>query len=283
MHRKLFGNTGQMLPVIGQGSWNFPTDKAACERTEAALRLGIEQGMEHIDTAEMYGSGQSEELIGRAIKGLRRENIFIVSKVLPSNATYKGTISACEKSLKRLQTDYLDCYLLHWRGSHPLTETIRGLEKLIDDGKIRSMGVSNFDVDDLQEALDIATKPIACNQILYNLYTRAPERRLIPFCAKNKIAIVGYTPFAQRSAPEAGTVGGAALHKIAEAHEVTVNQVILAYLVRDENAFTIPKAARSEHIVENAGAGKLKLSKADIEKIDSVFPLPERDIPLQTI
>jgi diketogulonate reductase-like aldo/keto reductase len=283
MQRKLFGNTGQMLPVIGQGSWNFPTDRAAGESVEEALRLGIEEGMNHIDTAEMYGSGGSEELIGRALKPLRRENIFIVSKVLPSNATYKGTISACEKSLKRLQTDYLDCYVLHWRGSQPLTETIRGLEKLIDDGKIRSMGVSNFDVDDLKEALETATKPIACNQILYNLYTRAPERRLLPFCAKNKIAVVGYTPFAQRSAPEASTVGGAVLHKIAEAHGATVNQIVLAYLVREENVFTIPKAARREHIIENAGAGKVKLTKADIEKIDSVFPLPERDIPLQTV
>ena len=283
MIKKAFGETGQLLPVIGQGSWNFPSDQASVVKTEAALSLGIEKGMEHIDTAEMYGSGHSEEIIGNAIKGIRRETIFIVSKVLPSNATYKGTISACEKSLKRLKTDYLDCYLLHWRGSHPLSETIRGLEKLIDDGKIRSMGVSNFDVDDMKEALEAATKPIACNQILYNLYTRAPERRLIPFCAKKKIAVVGYTPFAQRKPPLPGTAGGDCLLSIAKAHDATVSQVILAFLVREENLFTIPKAASEEHVLENAGAGRIKLTQAEIKKIDEAFPGPDRDIALETL
>ncbi len=283
MIKKSFGDTGQLLPVIGQGSWNFPADAGAVAKTEAALRLGIELGMEHLDTAEMYGGGHSEEIIGSALKGVRRDSVFIVSKVLPSNATYKGTISACEKSLKRLKTDYLDCYLLHWRGSQPLTETIRGLERLIDDGKIRSMGVSNFDVDDMKEVLAIATKPIACNQILYNLYTRAPERKLIPFCARKKIAIVGYTPFAQKRPPQPGTAGGDTLQAIARDHNATVSQVILAFLVREENLFTIPKAAAEDHVRENAGAGNLKLTQAEIKKIDEAFPVPERDLPLQTV
>ena len=283
MQKRKFGDTGQSLPVIGQGSWNFPSGNSEAEKAKAALCLGIEKGMDHIDTAEMYGNGHSEEVIGEAIAGMRRENLFLVSKVLPSNATYKGTISACEKSLKRLKTDYLDCYLLHWRGSHPLSETIKAFEKLIDDGKIRSMGVSNFDVDDIQEALDAASKPIACNQILYNLYTRAPERRLIPFCTKKKIAVTAYTPFAQRRPPERGTKPGDLLHQIAEKYNATVRQVILAFLVRDENVFTIPKASNQEHVIENAGAGQLKLTPAEIQKIEDAFPLPDRDIPLQTL
>jgi diketogulonate reductase-like aldo/keto reductase len=283
MIKRTFGSTGQSLPVIGQGSWNFSGGKAEIEKATAALRTGIEQGMDHIDTAEMYGDGRSEEIIGQAISGLARENLFLVSKVLPGNATYKGTISACEKSLRRLKTDYLDCYLLHWRGSHPLSETIRGFEKLIEDGKIRSMGVSNFDVDDLQEAIDCASKPIACNQILYNLFTRAPERQLMPFCTKHKIAVVAYTPFAQKKPPQPGTITGDLLQDIADKHNATVSQVILAFLVRDENVFTIPKAAEQEHVIENAGAGKFKLTDNDIRRISDAFPAPDRDIPLQTL
>jgi diketogulonate reductase-like aldo/keto reductase len=283
MIKRTFGNTGQLLPVIGQGSWNFSSGKSEIEKAYAALQTGIEQGMDHIDTAEMYGDGRSEEIIGQAINGLHRENLFLVSKVLPSNATYKGTITACEKSLKRLNTDYLDCYLLHWRGSHPLSETIRGFEKLIDDGKIRSMGVSNFDVEDLQEALESASKPIACNQILYNLYTRAPERRLMPFCSKNKIAVVAYTPFAQKKPPQKGTITGDLLEEIASNHNATPNQVILSFLVRDENVFTIPKAAEQDHVIENAGAGKFKLTESEVKRISDAFPVPDRDIPLQTL
>jgi len=199
MKTREFGVTGRRVPVIGQGTWNFPATKSEIESARKALRTGVEHGMTHIDTAEMYGNGASEEIIGNAIYDLPRRNLFIVSKVLPSNASKKGTIAACERSLKRLGTDYLDCYLLHWRGSFPLSETIEALEKLIDDGKILSLGVSNFDVDDLQEALKFASKPLACNQILYNLHTRGPERNIIPFCEQRKIAVVGYTPFAQKT------------------------------------------------------------------------------------
>lgn len=282
MQKRHFGYLKNMVPVIGLGSWEMPTGGgAAFEEAKAALCRGIEVGMVHIDTAEMYGSGRSEELIAEAIAGLPRDELFIVSKVLPQNSTYKGTLAACEKSLKRLGTDYLDCYLLHWRGSVPLSETMRALEQLVDDGKIRSLGVSNFDVDDIAEALPVLQKhKIACNQVLYNLYTRGIERDLIPMCAKNKIAIVGYTPFAQKGVPDERTAGGAALTEVAAKHGATARQVILAFLVRHENNFTIPKAARVSHIEENAGAGNLKLDAADIAKIDEAFPAPKKAVPL---
>jgi diketogulonate reductase-like aldo/keto reductase len=239
--------------------------------------------MTHIDTAEMYGSGASEEIIGTAIHDLPRHNLFIVSKVLPSNGSKKGTIAACERTLRRLKTDYLDCYLLHWRGALPLSETIEGFEKLIDDGKIRSMGVSNFDVEDLQEALKYATKPIACNQILYNLHTRGPERNIIPMCEKNKIAVVGYTPFAQRSPAKPGTVGGDLLIELAEKYDATQRQIILAFLVRSDNLFTIPKSADIGHTTENAGAGEIELSDKDISRLEEAFPAPAKDVALQMI
>lgn len=278
MQTREFGKTGKNVPVIGQGTWKFPTSRNEFEEAIKALRHGIDKGMSHIDTAEMY---KSEEVVGEAIKGLSREKLFIVSKVMPSNATYQGTINACEQSLKNLGTDYLDCYLLHWRGSIPLKDTIRGMEKLIEDGKIRSMGVSNFDVYDMEEALGIATHPIACNQILYNIFTRGPERQLIPLCETRKIAVVAYTPFGEKRIPERGTEGGDILHALAEKHGTTVRQIMLAFTVREENVFTIPKAAREQHVGENAGAGELRLSEEDIQQIDTVFPAPKNPVPLE--
>lgn len=284
MKKHRFGSLGVKLPVIGQGTWEMPTGGAALEEAKAAIRVGIELGMVHIDTAEMYGSGKSEELIADAVDGLPRDELFIVSKVLPSNASYAGTIKACEKSLKRLRTDYLDCYLLHWRGSVPLSETMRALEHLVDEGKIRSLGVSNFDVDDIEEALPLLEKhAIVCNQVLYNLHTRGIERELIPLCAKHDIAIVAYTPFAQRSLPGTRSAGGQTLAKIAEKHKATERQVVLAFLVRHELGFTIPKAARAGHVRENAGAGQLTLDADDVAAIDEAFPPPSRKVPLATL
>lgn len=283
MRSEVFGKSGKSVPVIGQGSWNFSLDKAERAELVQALCLGVEHGMTHIDTAEMYGDGGSEEIIGEAIKNFKREDLFLVSKVLPSNASYKGTISACERSLKRLGTDYLDCYLLHWRGSVPLSETIKAFEELIDSGKVRAMGVSNFDVLDMEEALQLAHKPIVCNQILYNLQTRAPEKQLMPFCKQRGIAVVSYTPFAQQKLPGRGTTAGDTLHEIADIHGATVSQVILAFLVRDTNVFTIPKAASKEHVLDNAKAGDLHLSEEEIEAISTAYPAPRRSVPLQTL
>lgn len=284
MKSKQFGKSKRSVPVIGQGTWNMPSGGNEWDEAVKALRRGIDIGMVHLDTAEMYGSGKSETMIAEAIAGLPRDQLFIVSKVLPQNATFKGTIQACERSLKRLKTDYLDCYLLHWRGSVPLSETMQAMEKLVDDGKILSLGVSNFDVDDLEEAKSALTKhAIACNQVLYNLYQRGIERKLVPYCNKNGIAVVGYTPFAQRGLPGKGTAGGAALAAIAEKHKATMRQVILSFLVRESNCFTIPKAAKVRHVEENAGAGDFELDHDDIAEINEHFPAPKRDIPLETL
>jgi len=280
MKPRKFGWLDDNVPVIGQGTWQMPEAGSARKEAVESLRRGIEMGMNHIDTAEMYG--RAEEVIPEALVGLNRESLFIVSKVLPSNATYTGTIAALEKSLKRLKTDYLDCYLLHWRGSVPLCDTLAAMEKLEKDGKIRSFGVSNFDVDDLEEALECLSKgKLACNQVLYNLENRGIERKLIPFCQKNNIALIGYTPF--------GTVPGARsdeykkLEAIAKAHGATVRQVVLAFLTRLNGTFTIPKAAKLKHVEDNAAALKLELTDEDIAAIDALYPAPKRDVPLGMI
>lgn len=280
MTSRIFGSSKQSVPIIGQGTWQVPEAGSARREAIDSLCRGVESGLTHIDTAEMYG--RAEEVIQEALTRLDREKLFIVSKVLPSNATYTGTIAACEKSLKRLKCDYLDCYLLHWRGSVPLSETLAAMEKLEQEGKIKSFGVSNFDVDDLEEAIECLTiGKLACNQVLYNLENRGIERKLIPFCQKNDIALVGYTPF--------GTVPGArssefkALSEIAKAHDATVRQVILAFLTRLDGTFTIPKASKLKHVEENAGAQNLKLSREDIARIDELYPAPKRDVPLGMI
>jgi diketogulonate reductase-like aldo/keto reductase len=281
MKTRTFGSTHKAVPIIGQGTWNFPQLGPGVEAAKLALRQGIELGMIHIDTAEMYGSGRSEEIIGEAIQGLPREKLFIVSKVLPSNATYKGTIKACESSLKRLKTDYMDCFLLHWRGSNPLEETMRAMEQLVSDGKIRSLGVSNFNVDDLEEARGYLHKEkIACNQVLYNLGERGIERRLIPYCEKHEIAVVGYTPFGHM--PAASSAGGKVLTELAKKHNSTERQIVLSFLVRMEILFAIPKASNPDHVRENAGAAKFKLQTSDIDAIDAISPAPSKDVPLAT-
>ena len=281
MKARKFGSTDKEVPIIGQGSWNFPQDANRIDSAKLALQHGFELGMLHLDTAEMYGDGKSEEIIGDVINGLPREKLFIVSKVLPSNASYKGTIKACEASLRRLKTDYMDCYLLHWRGSHPLEETMRALEQLVADGKIRSLGVSNFDVYDLEEARGyLSREKIACNQVLYNLGERGIERRLIPYCEKHDIAVVGYTPFGNM--PAAGSAAGKALTHLAQKHNATERQVVLAFLVRLGSLFAIPKAANVEHVRENAGAAKIELEKVDIDAINQVLPPPLKDEPLAT-
>ncbi|HEY9869319.1 MAG TPA: aldo/keto reductase [Candidatus Obscuribacterales bacterium] len=281
MRFQRFGPLNTNVPVIGQGSWELPERGNAVETAKQALRAGIELGMVHVDTAEMYGNGKAETIIAEAIKGFPRDRLFIVSKVLPSNASYAGTIKSCEVSLKRLQLDYLDCYLLHWRGHHPLSDTMAALEKLVSDGKIRSLGVSNFDIADLQEAEScLAKEALSCNQVLYNLHARGIERKLIGYCRQRNIAVVGYTPFAQRKPPAPASRAGQVLASIAEKHSATVRQVILAFLVRLDGLFTIPKAAKVEHVKENAAAGDLLLDESDIQDIDAVYPAPTSDVPL---
>jgi diketogulonate reductase-like aldo/keto reductase len=282
MIRHTFGATGYEVARIGQGSWNLPLRGAAADEAKRALRRGAALGLTHIDTAEMYGDGGSERLIGEAIRDLPREALFIVSKVMPSNATYAGTIAACEASLQRLGCDYLDSFLLHWRGGIPLRETLRAMEKLVAEGKIRSLGVSNFDVDDLREAQALLERePLACNQVLYHLGERTVEAREFAYCREHGVAIVGYTPFGRGDYEDRpGTV---VLERVAKKHAATIRQIILAFLTRDPIAFAIPKASTAAHAVENAAAGDLVLEAADIEAIDGAFPIRERRGGLPTL
>jgi diketogulonate reductase-like aldo/keto reductase len=247
------------------------------------MRRGLDLGMTHIDTAEMYGSGAAERIIAKAIAG-RRDEVFLVSKVLPNHASRRGTLAACEKSLARLQTDRLDCYMLHWRGAYPLEETVAAFENLVRDGKILSWGVSNFDVADLEELAGIAgAGHPACNQVLYHLQERAIEHAVLPWCEARGVAMVAYTPFGQSPrAFDPGTSQGRLLQEIAAAHGATARQVALAFLLRHRNAFVIPKAANIEHVAENAGSAALTLGTADVVRIDAAFPRgkPGRDLPM---
>jgi diketogulonate reductase-like aldo/keto reductase len=275
MERHPFGSIKRQVAAIGQGTWHIET--ADRRSAIAALRRGLDLGMTHIDTAEMYGSGAAEEVVAEAIAG-RRDEVFLVSKVLPQHASRSATIAACEKSLARLKIEWLDCYLLHWRGSYPLEETIAGFERLQRAGKIRSWGVSNFDVDDLEEAVSIAGEgTLACNQVLYHLKERSIEQAVIPWCEQHGVAVVGYTPFGHSvSIFGSGTPVGRVLSEIAAAHDATPRQVALRFLIRRPSLFTIPKASTPAHAAENAGAGDLKLTKRELELIDEAFPLDRR-------
>ncbi|RTM11015.1 MAG: aldo/keto reductase [Bradyrhizobiaceae bacterium] len=268
MKTKPFGKTGAKVSVIGQGTWYL--DHGDRSHAIAALQRGLDLGMTHIDTAEMYGD--AELVIADAIAG-RRDEVFLVSKVLPSNASRRGTITACERSLKRLKTDRLDCYLLHWRGSYPLEDTVAAFEELVKAGKIKSWGVSNFDADDLDEILDVAGEGrIACNQVLYHLKERAIEHAVIPWCEKRGVAVVAYSPFGHDDFPDARSKGGAVLARIAEDRRATPRQVALSFLTRVTTVFAIPKASSAEHAGENAAAGDLVLTKDDIAALDAAFP-----------
>jgi diketogulonate reductase-like aldo/keto reductase len=254
--------------VIGQGTWYI--DRGNRTSAVAALRRGVDLGMTHIDTAEMYGD--AELVIAEAVAG-RRDEIFLVSKVLPSNASRRGTITACDRSLKRLKTDRLDCYLLHWRGSCPLAETVAAFEELQNAGKIRSWGVSNFDVRDLDEMLAVAGRGrIACNQVLYHLQERAIEHAVIPWCKQHGTAVVAYSPFGHDDFPSPRSKAGEVLQKIAEVHGASPRQVALSFLARDPFVFAIPKASSEGHAGENAAAGDLVLGSDEIAALNAAFP-----------
>jgi diketogulonate reductase-like aldo/keto reductase len=271
MQHRVFGSTGRQVAVVGQGTWHFEQSQRAA--AIAALRRGLDAGMTHIDTAELYGSGRVEEIVAEAIQG-RRDEVFLVSKVLPQNASRRGTVAACERSLRRLRTDRLDCYLLHWRGRHPLGATIGAFDELAAAGKILAWGVSNFDVDDLAEAERIAGPGrIACNQVLYHLGERDIEAAVIPWCEERNVAVVGYTPFGTGGLPGPQSAAGRVLAEVAAAHRATPRQVILAFLVRRPSLFAIPKAADPDHVAENAGAGELRLTESELARIAAAFPL----------
>ncbi len=280
MKRK-FGWTGVEVPVIGQGTWMIEGSRVVEQRAIESLRLGLNLGMTHIDTAEMYGSGRAEELVGEAISG-RRGEVFLVSKVLPSNASFDGTIRACKRSLERLKTDHVDLYLLHWESRYPLSETMRALETLVADGKTRFIGVSNFNLDMLQAAERALKKErVACNQVLYHLGDRGIERKLIPYCAASGIAVVGYSPFGHSDFPSSKSSSGRILGQIAERHGRTPRQVVLNFLTRRQaGVFTIPKSSQPEHVRENSEGPGWELNEEDLLLIDRAFPAPDHDVPL---
>lgn len=281
MQQRRFGPTSVEVPVIGQGTWML--ERTERKRAVSALRRGLDEGMSHIDTAEMYGSGAVEEIVGEAI-ARRRSRVFLASKVLPGNASRRGTLAACERSLRRLKTDWLDLYLLHWPGSFPLEDTLEAFEELRSRDLIGAFGVSNFDVADLERAVAIAGEgQIACNQVLYHLSERAIEHDVIPWCKEHRIAVVAYSPFGSGQFPSASTKGGRALQEIAAAHRATAHQVALRFLTRDEDVFAIPMTSRPEHAAENAAAVELRLTPEEVERIDSAFPLGPRPVVLPTL
>jgi diketogulonate reductase-like aldo/keto reductase len=280
VRQRPFGSTGVAVPVIGQGTWNL--ERADPAAAVAALRRGLDLGLTHVDTAEMYGDGRVETLVGRALAG-RRGEVFLVSKVLPEHASRAGVQRACEASLRRLGTDWLDLYLLHWPSRHPLEDTLAGFDDLVRAGKVRFVGVSNFDVGDLARAVAIAgPRAIACDQVLHHLGERAIEHALVPWCAAHGIAVVGYSPFGSGDFPAPASRGGRVLAEVAARYGATPRQVALAFLVgRSDVLFTIPKAARVAHVEENAAAAALALAPEDIARLEGAFPLrPRRRLPV---
>ena len=273
MRSRRFGPLRVDVPVIGQGTWNL--ERTPERQAVDALVAGIGAGMTHIDTAELYGS-QVERIVGKAIRG-RRDDVFLVSKVLPSNASYAGTIAACERSLERLGTKYLDVYLLHWIGREPFAETFRAFDALQAAGKIKAYGVSNFDASDLDDALAIAGENrIACDQVLSHLEERSIEQRVIPWCSARNVAVVAYSPFGSGNFPRPASRGGRVLAEVAAALSATPYQVALAFLMRQGDVFVIPKAASVEHALENAGAAEVALDDAAMTALDEAFPLRRR-------
>ena len=263
------------IPILGQGTWRMG-EKASQKQAEInALRLGIDLGMTLIDTAEMYGEGGAEEVVAEAISG-RREEIYLVSKFYPYNASYDGLIAACDRSLSRLNTDRLDLYLLHWRGSVPLSETIAGLQHLKQAGKILDYGVSNFDTDDMEEAESLSGgKEIVTNQVLYNLMRRGVEWDLVPWCKERNIPIMAYSPVEQRA-----FVGNSKLEDIAAKHNASTTQIALSWLLHQDKVISIPKAVNQDHVRKNHAALEIQLSEADLQEIDRAFKPPSRKLSL---
>ncbi len=267
--------TGAEMPVLGLGTWKMGVDPRRKKAEVEALKLGIDLGMTLVDTAELYD--EAETVVAEAIEG-RRDEIFLVSKVLPSNASRAGTLRAAERSLKRLRTDVLDLYLLHWESSHPLEETLEACVRLREEGKILHYGVSNFDVGDMEAAESRrGGEGVAVNQILYNLVRRGPERRLMPWCRERKVVVMAYSPFDQGSLPIRE-----GLRRVAERHGVTPMQAALAWTLRLPGVVSIPKAATPQHVRENAAAAGIRLTEEDLAALDRDYPRPTRDIPLET-
>jgi diketogulonate reductase-like aldo/keto reductase len=269
--------SGIDVPVLGLGTWKMGEDRRRHADEVAALKLGLDLGMTLVDTAEMYASGGSEEVVREAIAG-RRDAVFLVSKVLPSNSSRSGTMRACEASLKRLGTDRLDLYLLHWRGGVPLAETVQAFETLKAAGKILNWGVSNFDTEDMEELTDSDGSAVQANQVLYNLASRGIEYDLLPQAAARGLPLMAYSPVGQGDLTTDGRIG-----KVAARHGVSAAQVALAWVMRHPHVIAIPKATRPEHVRDNRAALDLKLTPADLAELDAAFPPPRRKQRLEMI
>jgi diketogulonate reductase-like aldo/keto reductase len=270
---------GESVPVLGQGTWRMGEDKKRRGSEVAALRTGIELGMTLIDTAEMYASGGAETVVGEAIAGVR-DQVFVVTKFYPQNATREGMAAACDRSLRRLNVEQIDLYLLHWRGDVPLKETLAGFDDLLQAKKIRYAGVSNFDVDDMTDLARLkgGLERIVTNQVLYNLERRGIEWDLLPWIRKRHRAVIAYSPVEEGLLTHPHRV----LKRVAERHEATPAQIALAWVIREDGVIAIPKAADKKHVRENRGAADIKLTKRDLEELDESFPPPDGKKPLET-
>ncbi|MCZ7607468.1 MAG: aldo/keto reductase [Planctomycetota bacterium] len=276
MRRVQFGRVPEPLSLIGQGTWEMGESRRTRAQEVRALQLGLELGMNLIDTAEMYASGGAEEVVGEAIAG-RREGVFLVSKVLPQNASRNGTLKACERSLKRLGVEAIDLYLLHWPGDHPLADTIAAFQELRDSGKIRHWGVSNLRMDDLAECERIAPGENATNQVLYNLQRRGIEADMVPWCLQHGVLIMAYSPLDQGRLRKPKQ-----LKAVAERHNATPEQVALAWSVRNQGFITIPKSSNETRLRQNAAAVQLVLTPQDLAELDEAFPPPRGPVELET-
>lgn len=277
MRTTTFGRIPEALPLIGQGTWEMGESRRSRAQEVRALQLGLELGMNLIDTAEMYASGDAEEVVGEAIAG-RRDGVFLVSKVLPQNASRKGTVKACERSLKRLGVETIDLYLLHWPGEHPLADTIAAFRELRDNGKIRYWGVSNLRMDDLAECESIAPGENATNQVLYKLQRRGIEADMVPWCLQHGVLIMAYSPLDQGRLRKPKQ-----LKAVAARHDATPEQVALAWSVRNAGFVTIPKSSNETRLRQNAAAAELLLTPQDLAELDEAFPPPSEPVELETL
>ena len=276
--------SGREIPVLGQGTWMMGEDASGRQEEIAALRLGLDLGMTLIDTAEMYGEGGAEEVVGEAIRNRSRAEVFIVSKVYPHNASRRGAVEACARSLRRLKVEYIDLYLLHWRENVPLVETLEAFQFLKDKGSIRDYGVSNFDVDDMEEAYALpGGDGIATNQVLYNLLHRGIEWELLQWCRERRIPVMAYSPVGNNAAEQKRMFGNANIKSVAARHNATPAQIALAWLLRHPDLVVIPKASNPDHIRANRAALDIQLTDRDLRELDQAFPPPDRKIPLELL
>ncbi|UVI30977.1 aldo/keto reductase [Paenibacillus spongiae] len=272
-----------LLPRLGQGTWNIGDNPSTAQEEISALRFGVELGMNLIDTAEMYGNGRSESLVGEAIEGIRDE-VFLVSKVYPHHAGRSQIGKSCEESLRRLKTDRLDLYLLHWRGGVPLSETIEGMEKLVEEGKIMRWGVSNLDTADMKELFRLPDGThCTTNQVLYHLGSRGIEYDLLPWMREHHLPLMAYSPLAQAGALRAGLVTHPVVSEIAHRHRSNPFQLLLAWCIRNGDVIAIPKASTEQHVLENAAAALIELTNEDLNRLDGVFFPPTRRMPLDIV